>query len=67
MDIANAARAFLAKTSLKEFTHGERQALIEEGDGVLASNFDRLDLTGTHYEALEEAYQMVDDDEGLFY
>jgi len=61
-DIAQAAREFLAKTALKDFTPAEQRMLIEEGEseGVVASNLDRLDITGTHYETLEEAMQMAD-------
>lgn len=62
-DIAQAAMAHLAKTSLKAFTPAEQQALINEGQGVTASNLDRLDISGTHYQALE-ALQDADDDDG---
>lgn len=57
-DIAAGAREFLAKTSAKKFTPAEQQAIINEGEGVVASNLGRLDLAGTHYELLE------DDDHG---
>lgn len=52
-DLAQAARAHLAKTALKDFSAAERRALISEGEGVRAANSDRLDLTGTHYAELE--------------
>jgi 8-oxo-dGTP pyrophosphatase MutT (NUDIX family) len=57
-DIAEAAKAHLAKTALKDFTAAERQALIEEGVGVRASNLDRLEIGDTHYAMLTD-----DDDE----
>ncbi len=65
MDIAASARAHLAmaKTSVKTFSTAEQEELINEGESVMASNLDRLDLTGTHYEPLEEAYQMTEGDE----
>jgi 2'-5' RNA ligase len=55
MDIAAAARNFLmTSTAVKTFTYAEQQEIILEGEGVTASNLDRLNLTGTHYEALEQ-------------
>src|SRR5690606_15727051 len=74
MDIAGAARAFLNKTALKDFSPAEQRELIEEGEaeGVVASNLDRLDIAGTHYEALEAAYEALEaarqseDDEELW-
>lgn len=58
-DIAQAAREALKKHSLKDFTPAEQAELIAEGEdeGVTASNLDKLDITGTHYEALESAFQ----------
>jgi len=48
------AQAFLEKAALKHYSPAERQQIIAEGEGgEQASNLDRLDLTGTHYEALE--------------
>lgn len=51
-DIAQAAQQALAKMALKEFTPAEQQALISEGADVRAANLDRLDIAGTHYEAV---------------
>ena len=51
-DIAKAASDFL-KQSVKVFSRDEQQALINEGEDVTAANLDRLQLEGTHYEALE--------------
>jgi 8-oxo-dGTP pyrophosphatase MutT (NUDIX family) len=64
-DIAAAARAFLAKTALKDFSAAEQQALISEGEDEMrgARNTDRLVLAGTHYEAIESD---VTDDELLW-
>lgn len=62
-DIAAAAKAFLAKTALKDFSPAEQQQIIEEGVGVQAGNLDRLQLEGTHYQAL--ASQEDDDDFAL--
>jgi ribosomal protein S18 acetylase RimI-like enzyme/8-oxo-dGTP pyrophosphatase MutT (NUDIX family) len=39
--------------ALKTYSGPERQAIIDEGEEVTASNLDRLDISGTHYEALE--------------
>ena len=62
-DIAAAASAFLetgelpqgglSTTAGKSFTPAEQRTLINEGEGVVASNLSDLDITGTHYEALE--------------
>ena len=62
MNIAQAAKAHLAKTALKSFTPAEQKQIIEEGsaEGVVAANLDRLDLSGTHYIALEEALQAAE-------
>ena len=55
MDIAAAARNYLmTSTAVKAFTYAEQQEIINEGEGVTASNLDRLQLEGTHYERLEE-------------
>ena len=48
---------------LKDFSHAEQQALINEGLDVQASNLDRLDIAGTHYEALDAALA-AEDEEG---
>lgn len=55
-DIAAAAREHLAKEGMKDFTAMEQAELINEGatDHRRASNFDRLNIQGTHYEALPE-------------
>lgn len=65
MDISAAARAYLGqKTALKDFSPAEQRELIEEGEveGVVASNLDRLDIAGTHYEALEAARQVEEEE-----
>lgn len=51
-DIAIAAQAMLQKLSLRTFTRGEQQALIEEGSDTMvgARNDDRLQISGTHYD-----------------
>lgn len=50
-DIAAQARKVLAA---KTFSPEEQADLIGEGEGTVAArNLDRLDITGTHYEALE--------------
>lgn len=56
-DIAGAAKAYLEKTALKDFTFREQQELITEGavDSVMARNVDRLDIANTHYSAIDEA------------
>ena len=59
-DIAAAAKEALAKMALKDFTPAERAEIIDEGIGVRASNFDSLDIRGTHYEGLDD-----DEDEVL--
>jgi hypothetical protein len=74
-DIAAMARRFLQtgevpdapghpKVAAKVFTPAEQVELIQEGsaDGTRASNLDRLQLEGTHYQADEDE----DDLEGLF-
>ena len=58
------ARKFAAqKTAVKAFTAEEQDELIREGEaeGVTASNLDQLDIEGTHYTALEEAFQADED------
>ena len=56
-DIAEAARQFLA---VKTFNAAEQAALINEGEDRYASNLASLDLTGTHYQQLEEALAGAD-------
>jgi 2'-5' RNA ligase len=60
-DIAAMARRFLdsgelpEKTAAKVFSPAEQMELISEGaDGTRASNLDRLQLEGTHYQGDEE-------------
>jgi hypothetical protein len=65
-EVAAAAREHLAKTSMKTFSPAEQAAIINEGEGVRASNLDRLEITGTHYEALEAALGSGEDDDDLF-
>jgi hypothetical protein len=67
-EIAAEARKFLQKSALKDFTPAEQMALIAEGEGITASNLDRLKIEGTHYEYLEAALSKEDEDpmEGLF-
>jgi 2'-5' RNA ligase len=73
-DIAAMARRFLdtgelpegsgpqAKVAAKVFSPAEQQELIQEGsDGTRASNLDRLQLEGTHYQPDED-----EELEGLF-
>lgn len=58
-DIAEQAQRVLGtdnqRTSAKQFSIAEQQALIAEQPvgGGRARNSDRLDITGTHYEALD--------------
>lgn len=63
-DIAGAAKEYLAKESLKAFTPSEQYQIINEGEGTKAANLDRLDLTGTHYTALEKALSAADEEDG---
>lgn len=66
-DIAAAAQQFLAKTALKDFSPTEQAEIIAEGeDGVTAANLNRLQIAGTHYEALE-ARDTSDDDDSIFW
>jgi hypothetical protein len=62
-DIAAAAKEALAKMAMKTFTPGEQAQIISEGADVVASNLDRLDIAGTHYEALEASLASLDDDD----
>ena len=61
-DIQAAAAQFVQKEALKSYTPAERQQFIDEGkdEGVTASNFDKMDITGTHYQALEAAQAKKD-------
>ena len=62
VEIASMAKRYL-KEGMKAFTPAQQAEIIGEGEGVVAANFDRLDLTGTHYEALEAALAAEEDDE----
>ncbi|MGW1436846.1 hypothetical protein ACWD7M_16545 [Streptomyces griseus] len=55
------ALAGLQRQALKDFTLAERQALINEGEGVKAGNLDRLSIEGTHYADLEEILAAQED------
>ncbi len=48
-EIAEQARAALAKIALKDYSPAEQAAIIGEGAHVRAANLDRLDIAGTHY------------------
>lgn len=61
-----------AKVALKTYNPSEKQAIINEGEGSEgATNFDRMDISGTHYEALEAAQATkaatLDDDPSLWF
>jgi len=62
-DIAENARQYLAKQGLKTFSPAEQAAIIDEGEDEIAANLASLDLSGTHYQALEEALASQDDPE----
>jgi 2'-5' RNA ligase/GNAT superfamily N-acetyltransferase len=68
MDIAESARRVLAsmppmaKAAMKTFSPAEQREIIDEGHDVRAANLDRLDITGTHYEALEAMRSESDDE-----
>jgi len=53
-EIATMAQQTLEKMAFKAFSPSEQAEIINEGEGVLASNLDRLSLEGTHYEGLDE-------------
>jgi 8-oxo-dGTP pyrophosphatase MutT (NUDIX family) len=59
--------AGMSKTALKNFSFAEQQELIGEGQGSRARNFGDLSLSGTHYEALQQALDTagVNDDDIL--
>lgn len=74
-DYTAAARQYLAqgkglqKSALKDFSFPEQQELINEGkrDDVRARNFNSLQIEGTHYEALNRALGLDNEDaEELF-
>lgn len=63
LDIAAAAKEFLAKTAVKTFTPAEQKQIINEGEGVTAGNLALLDIAGTHYESLEAAFAAEEEDD----
>lgn len=65
-EIAAAAREHVAKLALKSYSPAERQQIIEEGVDVTASNLDRLDIKGTHYEAMEARASVPEDEDLTF-
>lgn len=54
--------AGLKRQALKDFTLAEREALINEGEGVRAANLDLLKIEGTHYADLEQILAAQEDD-----
>lgn len=57
-----------AKTAAKVFSPNEQGMIISEGDGaVTARNLDRLDIAGTHYEALDGIIEPDHDDDTIFW
>lgn len=64
-DIAKNAQRFL-KEGMKAFSPAEQAELINEGEGVTASNLDRLDIAGTHYVELEAALAAEDEEDLLW-
>lgn len=63
-EIAQMAGRFL-KEGAKAFTAEEQALYINEDTGEPAGNLDRLDIAGTHYEAMEK--RMVETDENWMY
>lgn len=60
VDVAEAAKAHLAKVALKDYSPAEQAMIINEGShGVRAANLDRLDIADTHYALLSD-----DDEDG---
>lgn len=55
-DVAAAAREFLAKQAMKNFSPAEQQSIINEGSmgGGRARNTDKMDIAGTHYESIDD-------------
>ena len=62
-DIAGAAKQHLAKEALKAFSPAEQKRIIDEGEDKVAANLANLDITGTHYMSLEEAFQQAEQQE----
>jgi hypothetical protein len=50
------------RTAARRFNKAEQDSIINEGEGVLASNLSSLDLTGTHYGPLDDMVTPSDDD-----
>lgn len=53
----------VTRTAAKVFSPDEQRNIIDEGSDVTAANLDRLDIAGTHYEALEAALAAQDEAE----
>lgn len=65
-EVRAAAANHLATTAVKTYSHPERLAIINEGEEERAGNLDRLDVRGTHYEALDAtAGRAVPEDEDM--
>lgn len=54
--------AGLRRQALKDFSLVEREALMNEGEGVRAANLDLLKIEGTHYADLEQLLAAQEDD-----
>lgn len=61
-----AARYLTSKQALKTYSPVEQKQIIDEGMDVRASNLDRLDITGTHYEALDASRPAAEDEDLTF-
>jgi hypothetical protein len=64
-NVSDSDIALAAKQALKEFSADEQRALITEGEveGTVARNLDKLEVSGTHYEALERAFSEEEETE----
>lgn len=58
--------ASITTTAAAVFSAAEQAAIINEGEGVRASNLSALDLTGTHYAPLETYGEDPEDDTFLW-
>jgi len=56
-DIASAAKDFLAKVAVREFSPSEQADIIGEGEGDRAKNLDLLQIEGTHYQSISDDQQ----------
>lgn len=56
-DIAAAAKSFLEKTAVREFSAAEQAEIIGEGESVRATNLDLLQIEGTHYMSISDEYE----------